>query len=80
MYPYYAAFLFPKQAEQVKQSMMDSKGSTIHTRIGVSASNVKLKTNLWVCSDCIKEDMNTYGETYWRRIHQCSWCFYLPQT
>ncbi|MED3089729.1 TnsD family transposase [Bacillus toyonensis] len=70
MYPYYAAFLLPKQAKQVKQSMLDSKGSTIHTRIGVSASNVKLKTNLWVCSDCIREDMDIYGETYWRRIHQ----------
>lgn len=70
MYPYYAAFLLPKQAKQVKKSMLDGDGSTIHTRIGVAASNVKVKTNLWVCSDCIEKDMNTYGETYWRRVHQ----------
>lgn len=75
MYPYYAAFLLPKQAKQVKKSMLDNKGSTIHTRVGATASNVKVKTNLWVCSDCFKEDMDTYGETYWRRVHQAPGVF-----
>lgn len=79
MYPYYAAFLLPKQAKRVKKSMLDSKGSTIHTRIGVSASNVKVKTNLWACSDCIKEDIDTYGETYWRRVHQAPGVFVCPK-
>ena len=79
MYPYYSTFLLPKQAEQVKQSMMENKGGTIHTRIGVNASNVKLKDNLWVCGDCIKEDMNAYGETYWHRVHQCPGVFICPK-
>ncbi|MBG9541612.1 hypothetical protein ABE29_01965 [Cytobacillus firmus] len=79
MYPYYAAFLLPKQAKQVKKSMLNSKGSTIHTRIGVSASNVKVKINLWVCGGCIKEDMDTYGETYWRRVHQAPGVFVCPK-
>jgi predicted transcriptional regulator len=79
MYPYYAAFLLPKQAKLVKKSMLDNKGSTIHTRIGVSASNVKVKTNLLACSDCIKEDMDTYGETYWRRVHQAPGVFVCPK-
>lgn len=79
MYPYYAAFLLPKQAKQVKKSMLESDGSTIHTRIGVAASNVKLKTNLWVCSNCINEDMETYGETYWRRVHQAPGAFICPK-
>ena len=79
MYPYYASFLLPKQATQVKKSMLDGDGSTIHTRIGAAASNVKVKTNLWVCSDCIGEDMKTYGETYWRRVHQSSGVFICPK-
>jgi DNA-binding protein Fis len=79
MYPYYAAFLLPKQAKQVKQSMLDCKGSTIHTRIGLAASNLKAKTNLWVCSDCINEDMDNYGETYWRRVHQAPGVFICPK-
>ncbi|MGE7944840.1 TnsD family transposase [Lysinibacillus xylanilyticus] len=79
MYPYYAAFLLPQQAKQVMQSMMGNKGSTIHTRIGVAASNVKLKKNYWVCSDCIKEDMAAYGETYWHRTHQCPGVFICPK-
>jgi hypothetical protein len=79
MYPYYAAFLLPKQAKQVKKSMLDTDGSTIHTRIGVAASNVKVKTNLWACSECIKEDTNTYGETYWRRVHQAPGVFVCPK-
>lgn len=79
MYPYYAAFLLPNQAKKVKRTMMGSKGSTIHTRIGVSASNVKLKENLWVCSDCIKEDMDIHGETYWRRVHQAPGVYICPK-
>lgn len=79
MYPYYASFLLPKQAKQVKKSLLDNKGSTIHTRIGAAASNVKLKSNLWVCSDCITEDMDTYGETYWRRVHQAPGVFVCPK-
>lgn len=79
MYPYYAAFLLPKQAKQVKISMLDNKGSTIHTRVGAAASNVKVKTNLWVCSDCFKEDIDTYGETYWRRVHQAPGVFVCPK-
>ncbi|PRS29060.1 transposase [Bacillus sp. RJGP41] len=78
MYPYYATFLLPKQAKQVKKSMLDTDGSTIHTRIGVVASNVKIKTNLWVCSDCIKDDMDIFGETYWRRVHQAPGVFVCP--
>ncbi|WP_162271994.1 TnsD family Tn7-like transposition protein [Cytobacillus oceanisediminis] len=79
MYPYYAAFLLPNQSKQVKKSMLESKGSTIHTRIGIAASKVKLKTNLWVCSDCIKEDMGSYGETYWRRVLQAPGIFVCPK-
>ena len=79
MYPYYAAFLLPKQAKQVRKSMLESDRSRIHTRIGVAASNVKIKTNLWVCSNCIKEDMETYGETYWRRVHQAPGVFICPK-
>lgn len=79
MYPYYAAFLLPKQATQVKKSMIDGDGSTIHTRIGATASNVKVKTHLWVCSDCIGDDMEIYGETYWRRVHQAPGVFICPK-
>ncbi|WP_159780850.1 TnsD family Tn7-like transposition protein [Bacillus sp. N1-1] len=70
MYPYYAAFLLPKQAEKVKKSMENDTGGTIHTRTGVSASNIKPKRFLWTCSSCISEDLERYGETYWRRSHQ----------
>lgn len=79
MYPYYAPFLLPKQVKQVQESMLGSDGSKIHTRIGVAASNVKLKTNLYVCSDCIKEDMDIYGETYWRRVHQAPGVLICPK-
>jgi Tn7-like transposition protein D/TniQ len=79
MYPYYSSFLLPKQGKQVKMSMLESNGSTIHTRIGVAASSVKIKTNLWICSKCIERDIETYGETYWRRTHQAPGVFICPQ-
>lgn len=79
MLPYYTSFLLPKQADKVKRSMVSNKGSTIHTRTGIAASNVKQKTHLWVCSDCNCEDMETYGETYWHRIHQAPGVFICPK-
>lgn len=79
MYSYYAPFLLPAQAEQVKESMVGDKGSTIHTRLGIAASNIKVKENFWVCSQCIKEDMNRYGETYWHRIHQAPAVYICPK-
>jgi transposase-like protein len=79
LFPYYASFLLPKQAKKVKESMYTSKGSTIHSRIGVNASNVKQKTNLWNCNECIQEDMDTFGETYWHRIHQLPGVFICPK-
>jgi transposase-like protein len=79
LYPYYASFLLPKQAEKVKNSMIMTKGSTIHTRIGVAASNVKQKTNLWVCSSCIDENLDVFGESYWHRTHQLPGVFICPK-
>lgn len=79
MFAYHAPYLLPQQSEQVKQSMMGDSGSTIHTRIGITASNVKKKMNLWVCSECMEMDMSLYGETYWRRIHQAPGVFICPK-
>ncbi len=79
MYSYYASFLLPEQAKKVYDAMSSNKGSTIHTRIGIAASNVKPKVNLWVCSNCIQDDMDQYGETYWHRIHQAPGVFICPK-
>ncbi|RDY72593.1 transposase, partial [Halobacillus trueperi] len=78
MFPYYAAFLLPWQKRKVKKSMLDLKGSTIHTRIGISASGVKPKKYLWTCTLCMGSDMDRYGETYWRRTHQAPGVFICP--
>lgn len=79
MYPYYATFLLPEQAIEVKESMMGDRGSTIHTRIGAAASNVKPKTHLWTCSSCLEEDMDNYGEAYWHRLHQAQGVYVCPK-
>ncbi|MFZ3580213.1 TnsD family transposase [Virgibacillus sp. DJP39] len=79
MYPYYAAFLLPQQAEQVAQSMKSDMGGSIHTRTGVAASSVKTKTSLWVCHGCIEEDTDAYGETYWHRTHQAPGVVICPK-
>jgi hypothetical protein len=78
MFPYYAPFLLPRQEMKVKQSMYGKEGSLIHTRIGVTASVVKYKTNFWVCSSCVEEDINAYGETYWHRSHQAPGVLFCP--
>lgn len=78
MFPYYAPFLMPQQALRVKASMLASKGGTVHSRIGINASNVRPKSKFWVCDECMLKDIEIFGETYWHRVHQAPAVYFCP--
>jgi Tn7-like transposition protein D/TniQ len=50
--------------------MKGNHGGRIHTTVGISASNIKIKRYFMHCEECIKEDFKNYGETFWHRTHQ----------
>ncbi|HEY9299033.1 MAG TPA: TnsD family transposase [Phormidium sp.] len=45
-------------------------GGDIHTRVGIMASSVTMPKYFRFCPQCLEEDLQTYGEAYWHRVHQ----------
>ncbi|GAB4525467.1 MAG: TnsD family Tn7-like transposition protein [Pleurocapsa sp.] len=78
LYPFYAPFLPPKRAKRVKEFMKSSKGGNIHTTAGVMASAIFTPQYFRFCPECLKEDLNNYGETYWHRLHQIQGVIFCP--
>jgi hypothetical protein len=70
LYPFYSAFLPPKRASTVMNSMKAEYGGNIHTKAGIMASSVTLSKYFRFCTQCFEEDLQKYGEAYWHRIHQ----------
>ena len=78
LYPFYASFLPPKRAKRVKESMKSAKGGNIHTTAGVMASSILTPQYFRFCPDCLKEDLEKHGETYWHRLHQIQGVVFCP--
>ncbi|CAH1209625.1 hypothetical protein PAECIP111893_03079 [Paenibacillus plantiphilus] len=69
-YPYYAPFLPAKRAERVKGLMRSVDGSGIHALVGITASTIDRSDRLLLCPSCYDQDIQSFGEPYWHRIHQ----------
>ncbi|MEM7757370.1 MAG: TnsD family transposase [Cyanobacteria bacterium P01_A01_bin.40] len=78
LYPFYTPFLPPQRAKRVKESMKSAKGGNIHTRAGVMASSILTPQYFRFCPDCLKEDLEKHGETYWHRLHQIQGVVFCP--
>lgn len=72
LYPFYSAFLPPKQAEQIYQSMLSNDGKDIYVRSGINASGIPQIKYLRICKQCFESDVANYGEPYFHRLHQIS--------
>lgn len=70
LYPLYASFLPLERAEKVFNSMVKSNGGDIYSRAGLMASSITMNRYFKFCPQCMKEDLENYGEYYWHRIHQ----------
>jgi hypothetical protein len=70
LFPFYAPFLDPKQAQQLWADMSGARGSAIYMRSGVMASTVHPPEWLRFCPLCAQQDKEQVGEYYWHRLHQ----------
>ncbi|WP_232353994.1 TnsD family transposase [[Bacillus] enclensis] len=70
-YYYYANFLEHEQREFVRNTMCtgEIKGA-IHMKAGVMPSGIKEKEHFYYCKECVSEDIEKVGETYWHLSHQ----------
>jgi len=79
LFPFYSAFLPPKRAEQIFESMIGEKGGGIYSRTGIMASSITLNQYFKFCPACAKEDKLQYGELYWHRVHQIPGILICPK-
>ncbi len=79
LFPLFQPFLPQHRTLKIIQMMKDSnKGSRIHNTCGVMASTIPAPKHLRVCPQCLTEDEESFGETYWHRIHQVFGVFICP--
>lgn len=50
--------------------MRGSRGPGLHAAVGIMASSVPLPKWLRFCPACVSEDLRSWGEPYWHRLHQ----------
>lgn len=70
LFPFYAPFSLPHRIPLLVEAMGGAAGTSPRIRVGVANSGFKLPSSLRFCPKCASEDRETYGETYWHRIHQ----------
>lgn len=68
--PFYLPFLQSGNQIDIKESMINSNGKGIYTKIGITAGGVCTKKGLYYCPQCVEEDIKNVGEPYFHRIHQ----------
>lgn len=68
-YPYYSPFLKSDQKQALIRKMLYGIGGQCVNIAGLSATNIHIKKELFLCPLCLMSDVNKYGEPYWHRIH-----------
>lgn len=81
MYPYVKPVLPKERAEYVYEvlSGIREHSGGVYTIAGLLGRRLPLPQFLRFCPECVKEDVDTYGETYWHRIHQLPGVLICPK-
>ena len=70
LFPFYSRYVKPVTARQALAKLLSSDGRSVHANLGIAFFSVKQPKYLRFCPSCRTTDMDTLGETYWRRSHQ----------
>lgn len=68
LFPYYTHFMDDDQRTQVLKWLVLG-GAHPHLQLGVCASGIQRTRYFRMCPACPAQDLQQYGETYWRRAH-----------
>lgn len=82
LFPFYTSFLSQEKTDLIYETMgKGSNGSKINIEklIGFGGSKVRKPSYLKYCPGCFKEDMDTFGESYWRINHQIIGAYYCSK-
>lgn len=71
LYNYYTNFNSKEIKQNVRDKMLNgSSNNSLHYSTGQVAGTVKEPMYFRYCPNCLEEDIQMYGETYWRTYHQ----------
>ncbi|NBD25635.1 TnsD family Tn7-like transposition protein [Paenibacillus glycinis] len=70
MFNFYTAYLSKELTRKIFDGMANGRGSGIENLAGLAGSRVKLNEYLKYCPECVKEQLETFGQPYWKRSHQ----------
>ncbi|REB11006.1 hypothetical protein DVB69_01315 [Sporosarcina sp. BI001-red] len=70
MFPFYTSFISEEKTISAYKMMSEGTGKSIEGRIGMGGSTVKSNIYLRYCPLCFGNDIELYGESYFRRMHQ----------
>lgn len=70
LFPIYAPFVTEERRQRCLSWMADESKGAIHLSLGVAASRIKQIKTLRYCPGCLKEQLELYGEYYWKRSWQ----------
>jgi hypothetical protein len=72
LFPLYAPFLPRERRHLLRDQMITKNGTGFQHRLGMMISHIPHHKWLRYCPECVKNDRNRFGETYWHRLHQVS--------
>lgn len=70
LFPIYAPFVSEETRRRCLHWMEELSHGAIHLALGVTASRIKQKRNLYYCPKCMEMQLVQYGEYYWDRKWQ----------
>jgi len=79
LFPFYAAFISLDRAEEIIDLMKNGKGDVSYIKIGLVSNSIPLNKYFKFCPKCFKEDIDTFGEPYWHRVHQVTGVLICPK-
>jgi hypothetical protein len=68
LYPFYEPFLRYSKRERILKHMKLGT-SLVHVIAGINSSSLERSRFPRYCPECARESIETFGETYWQRVH-----------
>ena len=72
----FSSFLNKKKTLDIYEGMKNESKFSPYGKLGLNGAKIEMPNNLLYCPKCLEEDIQKYGESYWRVLHQVVGVFY----
>ena len=78
LFPYYSRFASKTTINLCLNSLINDSSNKVLAKFGTASSNLVSMTYFRFCPECRSNDIEMYGVTYWRRLHQITGVIICP--